>query len=361
MSVVETLVACGFWFCIFVFLFSLLLIVVSYQLREKQNRLLYHPEIPAESTLICENPMDRGFANAENVHIRTADGVTLRGFIMWPWPGQHAAQQGATTGAFRSQGPGMNVGIPSSSSSTTPRDSLFPSPLYAVIYFHGNSGNVGHRIPIAELLTSKNPCAVLMVDYRGFGLSDAVPPTEEGLKLDAQACLEYLWNHPRIPQGRIFVMGTSLGGAVAIDLASRRMNMKRIAGVIIENTFTSISDMASVLVRAILRQFLTSYTEIFFSVFDYYMKPLCLRIGWKNIDLVKRIRVPLLFLSGKSDELVPPSQMQRLYAAASKSNVMRKFVEFAEGAHNTLPLMGGYSEVIDVFVQEVLRLEAELV
>ncbi|RNF10717.1 Bem46-like serine peptidase [Trypanosoma conorhini] len=361
MEVLEYIVSCSFWGCVILGFFSLFLVALSYRLREKQNRFLYFPENPAESTVTCENPVDSGFVNTDSVHVRTADGVTLRGFMMWPPPEQQPAPQGDPKVSCRSQNSGLGAGPFSPRSSTANGDVLTSVPRYAIVYFHGNAGNVGHRIPIAALLTTKHRCAVLMMDYRGFGLSDSVPPTEEGLKLDAQACLEYVWNHPRVPHGRIFVMGTSLGGAVAIHLASRPANMNRIAGLIVENTFTSISDMASVLARVAVRQLVTRCPALWICLFDYYVKPLCLRIGWRNLDLVERVRAPMLFLSGAGDEVVPAWQMQRLYAAAAKSKSLRRFVGFPEGKHNTLPLLGGYSDVIDEFAQEVLRSEAEVV
>ncbi|RNF05895.1 Bem46-like serine peptidase [Trypanosoma rangeli] len=361
MEALNWLVAYIFWMCAVVILFSVFLIVLSYILREKQNQFLYFPESPAGSTNTCESPIDRGFVNTDIVHIRTADGVTLRGFMMWPSPEQQLAQQSGAKGSCRGQNFNLSTGTFSPCGSMTPRDRLISSTLYVIIYFHGNAGNVGHRVPIATLFTTKHRCAVLMIDYRGFGLSDSVPPTEEGLKLDAQACLEYVWNHLRIPQGRIFVMGTSLGGAVAIHLASQQANMKRIAGVIVENTFTSVSDMASVLARVAVRGLVSRCPALWLCLFDYYVKPLCLRIGWRNLDLVERIDAPMLFLSGGGDEVVPAWQMQRLYAAAEKSKSMRRFVGFPEGKHNTLPLLRGYSEIVDEFVQDVLCLEAEVV
>lgn len=76
--------------------------------------------------------------------------------------------------------------------------------------------------------------------YRGYGDSEGTP-SEDGLKLDADATLEYAQNHKDIDNDRIFVFGRSLGGAVAIQLAMVQSNA--IKGLIVENTFTSIGDM----------------------------------------------------------------------------------------------------------------------
>ena len=81
---------------------------------------------------------------------------------------------------------------------------------------------------------------MLILAYRGYGDSEGIP-SEDGLKLDADATLEYAQNHDDIDNDRIFIFGRSLGGAVAIQLAMVQSNA--IKGLIVENTFTSIADM----------------------------------------------------------------------------------------------------------------------
>ena len=84
--------------------------------------------------------------------------------------------------------------------------------------------------------------------YRGYGDSEG-EPSEEGLHLDAEATLDYALNDPNIDNDRLFVFGRSLGGAVAVRLAAEKgANIK---GLIIENTFTSISDMVDALMPTV--------------------------------------------------------------------------------------------------------------
>jgi len=86
-------------------------------------------------------------------------------------------------------------------------------------------------------------CNVLMVEYRGYGTSNG-EPSEDGLKLDAQAALDYLHEERKdVDSRQIFVFGRSLGGAVAIWLAHR--NPRGLRGVMVENSFTSIYAMAT--------------------------------------------------------------------------------------------------------------------
>ncbi|ORC92059.1 putative Bem46-like serine peptidase, putative,Serine peptidase, Clan SC, Family S09X [Trypanosoma theileri] len=374
MGFADVLLTCSFITFVVVCGFSGFLVILSFCFRDKQGLLLYYPDTPPDSRFFCDSPLDRGMNNSERVHIRTGDGVTLRGFLMWSSGEQQQQQQqqqdqyqdqlGVLRGleSSRSYSSSSSFGLGCNVSASSPLESSCPvKPHFVIIYFHGNAGNVGHRIPIAALLTSRFPCAVLMIDYRGFGHSDSVTPTEEGLKMDAQACLEYVWHNPCFPRKRIFIFGTSLGGAVAINLASQPGNSRRIAGVIVENTFTSISDMSSVLARLVCERFVPRFSFLCFSIFQYYLRPLCLRIGWRSIDAVKNVKAPMLFLSGLRDEIVPSQQMRELYATASKSMSLRRFVEFAEGTHNTMPLLNGYTDVIDGFIREVFESEPEIV
>jgi hypothetical protein len=75
-----------------------------------------------------------------------------------------------------------------------------------VLMFHGNAGNIGHRVPIAQAIGRSNGCAVLMAEYRGYGLSTGTPD-EKGLKLDAQSCLDWIRDHPETRDSNIVVFG----------------------------------------------------------------------------------------------------------------------------------------------------------
>lgn len=108
-----------------------------------------------------------------------------------------------------------------------------------VLMFHGNAGNVGHRIPIAKVLQDFLGCHVLMLEYRGYGLSTGVPD-ENGLKIDAQTALDHLRQRGETADSRIIIYGQSLGGAVAINLVATNEDKGGIAGLILENTFLSI-------------------------------------------------------------------------------------------------------------------------
>lgn len=79
-----------------------------------------------------------------------------------------------------------------------------------VVFLHGNAGNMGHRLHNIVGLYNNLCCNVLMLEYRGYGLSEGCP-SEEGLYKDACTCLDYLSTRNDINHSEIIVFGRSLG------------------------------------------------------------------------------------------------------------------------------------------------------
>jgi uncharacterized protein len=136
--------------------------------------------------------------------------------------------------------------------------------------------------------------AVLAIDYRGFGRSDGDLPSEALAYADAQAAWDELRRREPDSAHR-FVYGHSLGGAIAIELATRNDD---VGGVIVESSFTSMRDMADAL----------GYTS--FPVDGLLTQ------RFDSLAKVPSIRAPILFVHGTSDRFVPPAMTERLYAAA---------------------------------------------
>jgi fermentation-respiration switch protein FrsA (DUF1100 family) len=86
-------------------------------------------------------------------------------------------------------------------------------------------------------------CNVVAISYRGYGHSSGTP-SEKGILLDAQTAVEYIKSHPLLESSPLFLYGQSLGGAVAVALASDQINKGRITGVILENTFANLVSLA---------------------------------------------------------------------------------------------------------------------
>ena len=189
-----------------------------------------------------------------------------------------------------------------------------------VVFFHENAGNLGLRLDYFQMLYHEMNCDVLAVAYRGYSASSG-KPSEKGLKLDAAAVMEFthkeLIEH-YMTRGGAFVLGRSLGGAVATAAISSlsEADANKFDGLILENTFTSIPDMV----------------DSMFSVIGY-LKGLVLTNYWSTIDLVKDIKLPILYVTGSHDEIVPTEQTHRLYEASTSSRHTQIWVN-PDGYHN---------------------------
>lgn len=185
-----------------------------------------------------------------------------------------------------------------------------------IIYFHGNAGNMGFRLGNIVRMFARSGVNVLAMDYRGYGKSTG-KPTEQGLMADADAIVEFYKSHEKLKTSKPVVFGRSLGGAVAFYLAEKYPDF--IAGVVVENTFTSIADMVDVIMPKLLAK----------------IKGLVLRIGWNSEERAKKIKQPVFLISGDSDELVPVEQMNRLRRALVASGLAHvEFWSVLGGRHN---------------------------
>ncbi|XP_035250063.1 protein ABHD13 [Anguilla anguilla] len=283
-----------------VLLLGLILVSVAGILYKFQDVLLYFPEQPPSSRLYV--PMPTGIPH-ENVFIRAKDGVRLNLLLL-----RHAGE-----------GPAPGSGP-------------------TIIYFHGNAGNIGHRVPNALLMLVNLKANVALLDYRGYGKSEG-EPGEEGLQLDAQAALDFVCARPDLDRGRVVLFGRSLGGAVAVRLAAE--NPHRVAAVVLENTFLSIPHMAATL----------------FSFLPVRYLPLwCYKNKFLSYRRVAQCRMPTLFVSGLSDQLIPPVMMKQLYEL-SPSRTKRMAV-FPDGTHNDTWQCQGYFPALEQFVKNLSKSHA---
>ena len=179
-----------------------------------------------------------------------------------------------------------------------------PAPL--LLYLHGARWNVEGSAPRIRRMQALG-FSVLAIDYRGFGKSSAELPSEHSANEDARTAWDWLAvHHPGQPR---YIFGHSLGGAVAIELASR---VDDEAGTIVEGTFTSIADVLGTMKWGWLplRAFITQ-------PFD-------------SLDKVARIGSPLLVVHGSDDRQILPSLGRKLYDAAQTP---KAFVLVEGGSH----------------------------
>ena len=182
----------------------------------------------------------------------------------------------------------------------------------ALVYFHGNGSNNGDHSEIAALFHQLD-VSVLLIDYRGYGKSSPIFPNESRVYADAEAAWQYLIQQQIKPQ-QIFVYGHSLGGAIAIELATKHSDM---AGLITEGTFTSIKDMAGFKPGIKLFPLKWLVTQRF-----------------DSINKIESLEMPILILHGTSDRVIPSYMAQELFAAASEP---KQLEIFAQAGHSNLP------------------------
>lgn len=197
-----------------------------------------------------------------------------------------------------------------------------------VLFFHGNAGNVSHRLEHALALTAAG-LDLLLVDYRGYGRSTG-RPSEDGLYRDARASLAALRAGGQTGPARVVIMGESLGAAVALWLALQDPP----AGLVLQSAFTSLRDMARV---------------------HYPWAPAALvGDGFPSLDRIPKLRVPVLVLHGDRDEIVPVAQGRALYAAAPEP---RRLEVVAGAGHNDLvDVMGAsYGTVVAEWLESASR------
>lgn len=188
-----------------------------------------------------------------------------------------------------------------------------PEAAFVVLLFHGNAGNISHRLDRTLLLHSKLQSSVFLFDYRGYGKSEG-SPDEEGTYQDGRAAYRYLIERGFAPD-RILLFGESLGAAVAVQIAREH----EAAALILESPFTSIPDMAR-------------------AVYPFLPLGQLVRTRYDSLGKIAEVRMPLLILHGTRDGTVPFEQGERLFQAASEP---KRFHAIPGAGHNDTFLVGG--------------------
>jgi fermentation-respiration switch protein FrsA (DUF1100 family) len=204
-----------------------------------------------------------------------------------------------------------------------------PASRQALLWFHGNAENIGYDLPHLKVLASMG-VNILAVDYRGYGRSDG-SPNEAGVYHDADAAYDYLRNQRHFRAEDIIIYGVSLGGAVAINLASRRP----CGGVIVQSSFTS----AGVMARRMFG----------IPLFEYVPKS-----RFDSLRKIRDVHAPILIAHGTRDEVVPYEMGRQLFQAA---NEPKRFYTVDGAGHNDMLEAGGepYLACLANFVAELAR------
>lgn len=164
-----------------------------------------------------------------------------------------------------------------------------------ILFFHGNAGNISHRVDNLRLLNRHLGVAVFIIDYRGYGNS-AGKISEEGTYADARAALGWLHDNGW-KNDRIIYFGRSLGAAVATQLAVESQP----AGLVLESPFTSVEAMGR------------RHNPIL-----YFLLGWLLQSSYDTLARIDQIGVPLLLFHGTRDTIVPPKMSEQLFARAGE-------------------------------------------
>jgi len=232
-----------------------------------EEKIIFQPE-----TRLHETPRDVGLP-FDDVYFFTADGVRLNGWF-----------------------------VPRREATST------------LLWFHGNAGNISHRLENLKLLHDKIKVNVFIFDYRGYGQSGGTV-SEEGTYRDGAAAVELLRRRYGVGADRSVFFGRSLGAAVAVEMATRARSL----ALILETPFASIRLMA--------RDKLPFLP----------IGPL-LKTRYDVVEKIRRISSPLLVLHGDRDEVVPLSHGQLVFDAAPQP---KRFYTIAGARHNDTYLVGG--------------------
>lgn len=200
-----------------------------------------------------------------------------------------------------------------------------------ILFFHGN-GEIAADYATIGPMYAQLGITFFVVDYRGYGMSDGQPTTDNQLS-DAVAIFEQLSNilaAHNLKPSKVYVMGRSLGSASAIEVAHKKG--EQLAGLIIEsgfaNTFSLISRLGGLDIEA-----------------DDAVQ------GYGNTAKIEEIEIPTLIIHGEADYLIPASDGQTLHDRSAADE--KKIVLVPRAGHNDLMLVGmaQYFDAINDFVR----------
>ncbi|QDU31503.1 Haloalkane dehalogenase [Anatilimnocola aggregata] len=207
-----------------------------------------------------------------------------------------------------------------------------PQPKAHALVMHGNAGNVTLMAETIRTLNHRHQLSVLALDYRGYGRSEGTP-SEAGILQDARAARRWLAKKEGIAEQDVLLMGQSLGGGVAVDLAAS----DGARGLVLAGTFTSIPDVAQHHVSWLpMKRLLTTKMD--------------------SISKIKNYRGPLLLAHGDADEVIPYQQGLDLFNAAASTD--KRMITNFGGKHND-PLPDEYRQALDQFIAKLPPLSTQ--
>lgn len=198
-------------------------------------------------------------------------------------------------------------------------------PRTIILYMHGNTGNVTYRYAELVKLHDKLAASVMTFDYRGYGKSTG-HPEETGIIQDAEAARDWLAKKEHISPQNILLLGRSLGGGVAVDLAARQGTK----GLILISTFLSLPETVSY-------------------HYPFLLPRIVMHNQFDSINKITSYHGPLLMIHGDSDALIPIQHGIKLFSASLGP---KWFVRISGGKHFDVIPDAVYQE-IDNFIKRI--------
>ncbi|MCP4700696.1 MAG: alpha/beta hydrolase [Gammaproteobacteria bacterium] len=184
-------------------------------------------------------------------------------------------------------------------------DGAEKSPL--LIYFGGNAEEVSGRL-FSDRIYLKG-WSLLLVNYRGYGLSQGVP-SEESFFKDALLIYDTFAGKDGVDGNKIVTMGRSVGTGVAVYLAAQRP----VKGLVLVSPYDSITSVAQ-------------------NAYPYAPMPWLLKHPFDALSKAPAISAPMLALIAENDRIIPHPHSEKLLAAWGGPTV-RQII--ADTDHNTI-------------------------
>ena len=256
---------------IYIFSVIILYIFIGLSLYLLQRKILFN------TSGLPQTPSYYGLNEVKEVQILTNDGISL---LSWYFKGKD----------------------------TTP----------LLVYFHGNSFDIGERAYRIKRYIDQN-WAVLLVAWRGYS-GNKGNPTEKNLYIDGEATLKWVIQNTNYQFKDLVIYGESLGSGIAVELGKKY----EFASIVLEAPFTSVADIAQERYRIFPTKFLV-------------------KDKFNNLEKINKLKSPLLIISGKKDEIVPHIHSQKLF---NEAKVVKESVFIDEAMHNNLYDFGIEKHVI---------------
>ncbi|MBV1923159.1 MAG: alpha/beta hydrolase [Flavobacteriaceae bacterium] len=244
-----------------------------------QENLIFLPTVPSqEHVFVMENPF-------EEIFLETDDGAKLNGLH------------------FKSE-----------------------NPKGAILYYHGNAGDLQRWGTITNFFVEKG-YDVLLMDYRGYGKSTG-KKSMESLYSDSELWYDFMKNH--YSEEDIIIYGRSLGTTFATYVASKNQPKN----LILESPFYNI-------------------TEVGKSRFPFLPVSSLLHYTFPTNEYIKEVKIPITIFHGTNDKVIKFDFGKKLFDSIKMKN--KSFIRIPSGGHNDLINFEEYQKNIDLALENKMH------